>query len=79
MSIGDTQQIVTGSVGLATCCYRILEFTGYKINVTTHRLPDIPNWLDDAMNPDRSTDEDHPTLESYHWGNEDERTFEISV
>jgi len=79
MPIGDAQQIVTGSVGLATCCYRILEFTGYKINVTTHRLPDIPNWLEDAMNPDRSSDEDHPTLESYHWGNEDERTFEISV
>ncbi len=79
VAIGDAQQIVTGSVGLATCCYRILEIEDEKISVTTHRLNDIPNWLDDVMNPDRSSDNDHPTLESYHWGNENERTFEISA
>ena len=77
MAIGDAQQIVTGSLGLATCCYRILEIDDGRVRVTTHRLEGISGWLDDVMNSDRSLDEDHPTLENYHWGNEDERTFEI--
>jgi 3',5'-cyclic-AMP phosphodiesterase len=77
MPIGNAHQIVTGSVGLSTCCYRVLDIQADKIKVTTHRLDDISNWLGDAMNPDRSFDEDHPTFESYQWGNDNERTFEI--
>ncbi len=77
VKIGRTEQVTTGSLGLATCCYRILEITPPTIAVSTHLLPDIPNWLDDVMNPDNSTDAEHPTLEAYHWGNEDERNFVI--
>ena len=77
VKIGRTEQIVTGALGLATCCYRILEITPPAIEVSTHRLPDIPNWLDDVMNPERSTDTEHETLEAYHWGNENERDFVI--
>jgi hypothetical protein len=77
MAIGGAHQIVTGSVGLSTCCYKILNIEEDKIRVTTHRLKDIPNWLDDAMNPEQSFDDDHPTMESYQWGNEPERTFDI--
>ncbi|MFA9479319.1 metallophosphoesterase [Phycisphaerales bacterium AB-hyl4] len=77
MPIARTPQIVTGSVGVGPCCFRMLDITPAGINVTTHRLPDIPNWLEDAMNPDRSSDHEHPTLIAYHWGNEAERTFTI--
>ncbi len=75
--IGQTEQIVTGSLGLATCCYRIIDITNSAIDISTHRLPDIPNWLNDVMNPDNSIDIEHSTLESYHWGNEEERNFII--
>jgi len=77
VKIGRTEQIVTGSLGLATCCYRIINITNFAIDISTHRLPGIPNWLDDVMNPDNSTDSDHETLELYHWGNEEERNFTI--
>lgn len=71
------EQIETGALGLATCCYRLLDFRAEGIQVTTHVLPDIPDWLDDVMNPDRSEDAEHPDLKAYQWGNEDERTFTI--
>lgn len=77
MTIGDSQHIVTGALGLATCCYRILEIEDDCVSVTTHRLDGISDWLGDVMNADRSFDEDHPTLESYHWGNDSERAFKI--
>ena len=73
----EMEQVVTGALGLATCCYRLLDISPGVIRVSTHRLPDVPDWLGDAMNPDRSWDEEHPTLESYQWGNEGERDFEI--
>ena len=77
VQIGRTEQIVTGALGLATCCYRVLEITSSAVEVSTHRLPGIPNWLDDVMNPERSIDAKHDTLEAYHWGNLDERDFVI--
>jgi hypothetical protein len=75
--ISNTDQIETGALGLATCCYRLLDFEPAGIRVSTHVLPDIPNWLDDVMNPDRSSDDEHPDLKAYQWGNDDERTFTI--
>ncbi len=78
VSVGrETEQVVTGALGLSTCCYRLLDIEPGKISVTTHRLPEVPGWLDDVMNPERSKDAEHPTLESYHWGNDQERDFQI--
>jgi len=77
VQIGRTEQIGTSALGLATCCYRILEITPSGVEVSTHRLPGIPNWLDDVMNPEKSIDAEHDTLEAYHWGNPDERDFVI--
>ncbi len=79
VKIGQTEQIVTGSLGLETCCYRILNIHSSTVHVSTHRLPDIPNWLDDAMNPEKSIDDEHNSIEKYHWGNYNERNFKLLV
>ncbi len=76
--VGRMEQIVTGALGLATCAYRLLDISPAAIRITTHRLPDVPDWLADAMNPDRSQDDAHPTIEAYHWGNDEERDFTLA-
>ncbi|MCK5155870.1 MAG: metallophosphoesterase [Spirochaetales bacterium] len=78
VKIGQTEQIVTGALGLATCCYRIIEINSCAVNISTHRLPGITNWLDDIMYPEQSTDVEHDSIEAYHWGNEEERNFTIT-
>ncbi len=74
---GGAEQIVTGALGLGACCYRLVDIEPGIIRVTTRRLPDVPDWLDDAMNPDRAQDGEHPTVEAYTWGNPEERDFTI--
>jgi predicted phosphodiesterase len=76
---GALVQVSTGAVGAATCCYRLLTVDSGRLNISTHTLPSISDWLGDAMNPDRSTDEAHPDLVSYHWGTEQERELEIRL
>ena len=75
VKIGATEQVETGSLGVGTCCYRVLEIDPAAVGISTHRLPNIPDWLGDVMNPDRSIDAEHDSIEAYHWGNEDERNF----
>ena len=72
-----TEHVVTGATGSSPYCYRTIEIRPRDIQIRTHRLPDIPSGLSEAMNPDRSEDADHTDMASYHWGNPDERDFLI--
>lgn len=77
MKIGKTEQIATGGATFSTCCYKYLDIKENTVRVTTHVLPGVSDWLSDATDPDDSHDQAHPTVESYHWGNEDERNFSM--
>jgi len=77
MKIGTTDQIASGAAAVSTCCYKYIDIENGAIRITTHVLPGVSDWLGDAINPPESYDPAHPTVESYHWGNEDERNFTI--
>lgn len=77
VEIDGLDQVVTGALGLQTCCYKEIEIGDSGINVKTVKLPAVLDWLQDAMQKDCSLDENHKTVMSYHWGNDDERNFEL--
>jgi Calcineurin-like phosphoesterase len=77
VKFGKTEQIATGAAGVSTCCYKRIDIQNSKIVIRTEVLPGITEWLADAMNPPESLDEEHPTVEVYHWGNDSERNFTI--
>jgi len=68
--MGSTYQIETASTVLTTTSYRIMEITDSEVKITTHRLPYIEGYAGDLTLPDRSIDDEHPTIHEYHYGNE---------
>jgi len=80
MPLGNTLQIVTGPTGVALTAYREIEVNGDSLTVSTKRLPMFPDFVGELMCADeRSLDAEHPTIDSYHWGNAKECDLTIDL
>jgi len=75
--MGSTFQIETASTVLTTTSYRVMEITDNEIKITTHRLPYMDGYAGDLTLPERSIDNEHPTIHEYHYGNRTDLTLDI--
>jgi len=73
----STYQIETGSTVLTTTSYRILEITDSEVNISTHRLPYMDGYAGELTLPERSIDDEHPTVHEYHFGNKADLSITI--
>jgi calcineurin-like phosphoesterase family protein len=72
-------QIETGAATQATCCYREIEVKNDRIFITLKQLPGINELAEGVMCADRSFDDAHTDVFSYHMGNEEERNIVIPL
>ncbi|HBN85240.1 MAG TPA: hypothetical protein DDZ89_15510 [Clostridiales bacterium] len=72
-------QIETGAATQATCCYKEIEITDTQLIVTTRQLPGVSGLKEGVMNKEKSFDQTHPDITSYHMGNPDEMNFILPI
>lgn len=72
-------QVETGAATQATCCYKEIEISDHAIAVITKQLPGVSGLAEGVMNEDKSFDQTHPDVTTYHMGNPDENNFMISI
>ena len=77
--MGSTFQIETASTVLTTTSYRIMEITDIDIRITTHRLPYMDGYAGELTLPDRSIDNEHPSIHEYHYGNKTDLSITLKL